>query len=51
MTGRCTTTLLVGHHALGWRGSTAIRWTLIAFALLVLGYFGSKFVIEVLLTE
>lgn len=41
--------LLAGHHLLGWRGTTAVRWTLIAFALLVLGYFGSKFVIEVLL--
>ncbi len=41
--------LLAGHHLLGWRGTTAVRWTLIAFSLLVLGYFGSKFVIEVLL--
>ncbi|MGE0625431.1 MAG: inner membrane protein YpjD [Pseudomonadales bacterium] len=41
--------LLAGHHLLGWRGTTAVRWTLIAFTLLVLGYFGSKFVIEVLL--
>lgn len=42
-------TLLIGHRLLGWRGTTAVRWTLIAFSLLVLGYFGSKFVIEVLL--
>jgi ABC-type uncharacterized transport system permease subunit len=42
-------TLLVGRQLLGWRGSTAVRWTLIAFSLLVLGYFGSKFVIEILL--
>lgn len=41
--------LLVGHHAFGWRGTAAVRWTLSAFALLVLGYFGSKFVLEVLL--
>lgn len=41
--------LLAGHKLLGWRGTTAVRWTLIAFGLLVLGYFGSKFVIEVLL--
>ncbi|HEY5646032.1 MAG TPA: cytochrome c biogenesis protein CcsA, partial [Pseudomonadales bacterium] len=41
--------LLAGHHVLGWRGTTAVRWTLIAFGLLVLGYFGSKFVIEILL--
>lgn len=42
-------TLLTGHKVLGWRGTTAVRWTLIAFLLLVLGYFGSKFVIEILL--
>ena len=42
-------TLLIGRQLLGWRGSTAVRWTLIAFSLLVLGYFGSKFVIEILL--
>lgn len=41
--------LLAGHRLFGWRGTTAVRWTLIAFTLLVLGYFGSKFVIEVLL--
>jgi len=43
------TTLLAGHHFFGWRGSVAVRWTLIAFTLLLLGYLGSKFVIEVLL--
>jgi ABC-type uncharacterized transport system permease subunit len=42
-------TLLIGHQAFGWRGSTAVRWTLIAFMLLVLGYFGSKFVLEIIL--
>jgi ABC-type uncharacterized transport system permease subunit len=41
--------LLVGRHAFGWRGTTATRWTLTGFGLLVLAYFGSKFVIEVLL--
>jgi ABC-type uncharacterized transport system permease subunit len=41
--------LLAGHKLLGWRGVSAVRWTLIAFALLVLGYFGSKFVLEILL--
>ena len=40
---------LVGHHIFGWRGVTAVRWNLAAFALLVLGYFGSKFVLEYLL--
>lgn len=41
--------LLAGRQVFGWRSSTATYWTLIAFALLVLGYFGSKFVLEVLL--
>jgi ABC-type uncharacterized transport system permease subunit len=41
--------LLAGHKIMGWRGVAAVRWTLIAFALLVLGYFGSKFVMEILL--
>ncbi|MBL4680738.1 MAG: cytochrome c biogenesis protein CcsA [Pseudomonadales bacterium] len=41
--------LLWGRYKLGWRGSIASRWTLIGFMLLVLGYFGSKLVLEVLL--
>ena len=41
--------LLTGRVAFGWRGTAAVRWTLAAFALLLLGYFGSKFVLEVLL--
>lgn len=41
--------LLWGHHRLGWRGHTAVRWTLVGFSLLVLGYFGSKFVLEFVL--
>lgn len=41
--------LLVGRYQFGWRGATASRWVLGATALLVLGYFGSKFVLEVLL--
>ncbi len=42
--------LLLGHWKLGWRGRTAIRWTLAGFASLMLAYFGSKFVLEILLT-
>lgn len=42
-------TLLWGRRYLGWRGSLAIRWTLGGFILLALAYWGSKFVIEVLL--
>jgi ABC-type uncharacterized transport system permease subunit len=41
--------LLAGHKFLGWRGVSAVRWTLLAFSLLLLGYFGSKFVLEILL--
>lgn len=41
--------LLVGRWRLGWRGRTAVRWTVTGFVLLVLGYFGSKFVLEVVL--
>ena len=40
----------IGHWKLGWRGRTAIRWTLSGFASLMLAYFGSKFVLEIILT-
>ena len=42
--------LLIGHWKLGWRGRTALRWTLSGFASLMLAYFGSKFVLEIILT-
>ncbi len=41
--------LLVGRRAYGWRGRTALRWTLAGFLALVLAYIGSKFVLEVIL--
>ena len=41
--------LLWGRWRRGWRGRTALRWTLAAFAFLVLGYFGSKLVLELIL--
>jgi ABC-type uncharacterized transport system permease subunit len=41
--------LLFGHWKFGWRGRVAIRWTLIGFALLLLSYVGSKFVLEIIL--
>ncbi len=41
--------LLWGHQVRGWRGNTAIRWTIGGFAALVLAYWGSKLVIEFLL--
>ncbi len=34
--------LIGGRLALGWRGRTAIRWTLLAFSSLLLGYVGTK---------
>ena len=41
--------LLGGRHVYGWRGRTAVRWTLTGFLMLVLAYIGSKFVLEVVL--
>lgn len=41
--------LLLGRWRRGWRGATAMRWTLTAMALLLLAFFGSKFVLELVL--
>ncbi|MBF0256453.1 MAG: cytochrome c biogenesis protein CcsA [Gammaproteobacteria bacterium] len=41
--------LLMGRFKFGWRGRTAIKWTLSGFGLLALAYFGSKFVLEFVL--
>lgn len=41
--------LLVGRHFLGWRGQTAIRFTIAGFLLLLLGFYGSKLVLELIL--
>jgi ABC-type uncharacterized transport system permease subunit len=41
--------LLWGRHQLGWRGRTANRWILTGFTFLILAYFGSKFVLEIIL--
>jgi ABC-type uncharacterized transport system permease subunit len=41
--------LLAGRQLAGWRGRTALRWTLAGFLVLVLAYVGSKFVLEVVL--
>ena len=38
--------LLWGRWRFGWRGRTAIHWTLSGFAFLALAYFGSKLVLE-----
>ena len=41
--------LLWGRWQFGWRGSTAMRWTLGGFGFLFLAYLGSKFVLELIL--
>ncbi|KZY43281.1 hypothetical protein A3752_05800 [Oleiphilus sp. HI0081] len=38
--------LLAGRKIYGWRGITASKWTLWGFSLLMLGFFGSKLVLE-----
>jgi ABC-type uncharacterized transport system permease subunit len=42
-------TLLWGRWRFGWRGRTAIRWTVGGFVFLMLAYFGSKLVLELIL--
>src|SRR5690606_10033336 len=41
--------LLLGRWRGGWRGRVAVRWVLVAMALLVLAFFGSKAVLELIL--
>ncbi|MDD1608146.1 MAG: cytochrome c biogenesis protein CcsA, partial [Methylococcaceae bacterium] len=41
--------LLIGRSRYGWRGQLAIQWTLIGFVSLLLAYFGSKLVLELIL--
>lgn len=43
--------LLFGRIRYGWRGQTAIQWTLIGFTSLLLAYFGSKLVLELILDK
>lgn len=42
-------TLLFGRRRWGWRGARAVRWTLVAMAILLLAFFGSQFVLELVL--
>ncbi len=42
-------TLLVGRFVRGWRGQRATLWTCFGFGLLVLAYFGTRLVLEVIL--
>ena len=41
--------LLIGRRLRGWRGRTALKWTLAGFCLLLLAYTGSRFVLDVIL--
>ena len=41
--------LLAGRYAFGWRSTIATTTTLVGFTLLLFAYFGSKFVLEILL--
>jgi len=41
--------LLFGRWRYGWRGRTIIRWTATGFITLMLAYFGSKYVFEIIL--
>jgi len=41
--------LLFGRWRFGWRGQRAVRWTLGGFATLLVAYFGSKLVLELIL--
>ena len=34
----------------GWRGRIAAKWTMIAFGVLILAYFGSRFVTSIILS-
>ena len=38
--------LLIGRWRFGWRGRSAVRWTLWGFGILAFAYFGVKFVLE-----
>ncbi len=43
--------ILFGHYHFGWRGKKANYWILGGFSFLVLAYFGSKLVLELVLSQ
>jgi ABC-type uncharacterized transport system permease subunit len=45
------TSLLIGRWKYGWRGKTAVRWTLAGFIVLALAFFGTKFIQEYILDK
>lgn len=42
-------TLLFGRWRFGWRGRRTVQWTLAGFGILILAYFGTKLVLELIL--
>jgi len=45
------TALLCGRYFLGWRGQKAVKWTYGGYFALMLAYFGSKFVLQLVLNQ
>jgi len=43
--------LLICRKLYGWRGKTLVRWTISGFFTLLLAYFGSKYVLEIVLAR
>lgn len=43
--------LLIGHWRFGWRGQTAVRWTLAGVLFLVLAYFGSRLILDCVVSQ
>lgn len=41
--------LIFGRWRFGWRGRTAVNWTLVGMGVLLLAFFGSKFVLEIVI--
>ena len=41
--------LLMGRWLWGWRGLTAVRWTIGGLILLMIGYFGTQVILQILL--
>ena len=45
----CFACLLAGQIFAGWRGQIAAKWTIFAFCILILAYFGARFVNDMIL--
>ena len=41
--------LLIGHHKYGWRGAQAAKWTLAGFVALMLGFYGTNIVLQLVI--